>query len=221
MGNGLPCEVVGIGSVKLQMFDGVVRTVTNVRHIPGMMKNIISLGMLEANGHQYNCVGGVLQVLTGNKVVMKAKRHKNLYIMEGRVVCDEANVTLSHVERAQLWHFRLGHMSEKGLAILHKKNCYLICNHANWIFVSIVCLGSNTGNPLELVLTPARRYLSTYIVTVWGPSPTPSHSGSYTMSRSLTTTQGLCGSIFYTISLMFLPLLRSGKPKLRIRLVKR
>ena len=43
MGNDHPCQVAGIGSVRIRMFDGAVRTVSNVRHIPDMKKNLISL----------------------------------------------------------------------------------------------------------------------------------------------------------------------------------
>lgn len=35
----------------------------------------------------------VLHILTGDKVVMKAKRHTNLYVLENNVVCLEANAT--------------------------------------------------------------------------------------------------------------------------------
>src|SRR3954462_3968196 len=33
MGNIAECKVVGIGSIRMQMFDGEVRTVANVRHV--------------------------------------------------------------------------------------------------------------------------------------------------------------------------------------------
>ena len=61
------------------MFDGAVQTVSNVRHISDMRKNLISLGMLEANGHQWSTADGVLQVSTGGKVVLKGKRHKDFH----------------------------------------------------------------------------------------------------------------------------------------------
>ena len=47
MGDDHACKVVGIGSVRIKMFDGIVRTLTDVRHIPEMKKNLISLGTLD------------------------------------------------------------------------------------------------------------------------------------------------------------------------------
>jgi hypothetical protein len=51
MGIDQACEIEGVGSVKIQMFDGVVRTLTNVSFILDMRKNLISLGTLDPNGH--------------------------------------------------------------------------------------------------------------------------------------------------------------------------
>lgn len=121
MGNDHPCQIEGIGSVKIQMFDGTVRIVTDVRYIPDMRKNLLSLGVLDANGHQWSVIDGELQVLRRGKVILKGSRQKNLYVLQGNTVCGEANVTQSQDEITRLWHLRLGHMSEKGLAVLHKK----------------------------------------------------------------------------------------------------
>ena len=121
MGNDHPCQILGIGSMKIQMFDGKVQTLRNVRYIPDMRKNLISLDVLDTNGHQWEVTDGVLQVKAGGKVILKGKRHKNLYVLEGNTVCGEANVTRSQDEMAYLWHSRLGHLGEKMLAILRRK----------------------------------------------------------------------------------------------------
>ena len=95
MRNDHPCQILGIGSVKIQMFDGKVRTLNKARYIPDMRKNLISLGVLDTNGHQWEVTDGVLQVKAGGKVILKGQRHKNLYVLEGNTVCGEANVTRS------------------------------------------------------------------------------------------------------------------------------
>ena len=46
MGNDASCKVVGIRNIKIKMFDGVVRTLCDVRHVPDLRKNLISLGTL-------------------------------------------------------------------------------------------------------------------------------------------------------------------------------
>ena len=93
MGNDHPCQIVGIGSVKIQMFDGVIRTLRNVRYIPEMRTNLISLGILDTNGYQWAVTDGILQVKAGDKIILKGKKHKNMYVLEGDTVCGEANVS--------------------------------------------------------------------------------------------------------------------------------
>ena len=39
MGNDATCPVIGIGTVKIKMFDGVVRILSNVRYVPNLRKN--------------------------------------------------------------------------------------------------------------------------------------------------------------------------------------
>ena len=61
MGNNASCKVAGIRIVHIKMFDGVVRTLDDVKHVPGLKRNLISLSTHEARGHKYIGEGGVLK----------------------------------------------------------------------------------------------------------------------------------------------------------------
>ena len=50
MGNDVSCRVYGIGKVAVKQFNGEVKVLTNVRHIPELRRNLISLGSLEDEG---------------------------------------------------------------------------------------------------------------------------------------------------------------------------
>jgi hypothetical protein len=72
------------------MFDGVVKTLCDIRHVPEVEKNLISLGTLDSNGYGYKFVGGVMKVTksTCNSLPIgvcfpsfrekKRKNHKNI-----------------------------------------------------------------------------------------------------------------------------------------------
>ena len=45
-----PCKTAGIGSISLKNHDGSTRVLTDVRYIPKLEKNLISLGTLESKG---------------------------------------------------------------------------------------------------------------------------------------------------------------------------
>ena len=50
MGDNTPCEVISIGSVKIRMHDGMTQKLTDVRHVPNMFRNLISLSTLDNKG---------------------------------------------------------------------------------------------------------------------------------------------------------------------------
>ena len=47
----------------MRMFDGMMRTLTDVRHIPGLKKNLICLGTLDKIRCKITCEGGVMRLL--------------------------------------------------------------------------------------------------------------------------------------------------------------
>ena len=96
MGNGTPCKVQGIGNVQIHTFDGTIRTFGNVRHVPNLKRNLISLSTLDSKGYKFFSEHGVLKFLKGALVVLKGhKRYANLYVMEGRTVLGDVAVASS------------------------------------------------------------------------------------------------------------------------------
>lgn len=58
LGNDQVCKVKGIGKIRLRLADGSVKVLTEVRFIPQIKRNLISLGMLESKGYGYSSVLG-------------------------------------------------------------------------------------------------------------------------------------------------------------------
>ena len=82
MGNNASCKVVGIGTIHIKMFDGVVRTLGNIIHVPDLKRNLISLSTLDAKGYNYTGEGGVLKISKEALVVMKGHQKTALsYVM--------------------------------------------------------------------------------------------------------------------------------------------
>jgi hypothetical protein len=104
-------EISGISSIQIKVHDGTFKTLTNVRYVPKMERNFISLGTLEAMRFKFSADNGVLKVSQGNRVVLKAKHFNNLYYLQGSTAA--AISIASNTSNTKLWHMRLGHMSEK------------------------------------------------------------------------------------------------------------
>ena len=83
LGDNHSCKIVGV-SVKIKMFDGFIRTLKNVKHVPELKKKLISLGVSDSCGHKFIGLDGVLKVSKGSLVVMKAQKTRKLYNLVGR-----------------------------------------------------------------------------------------------------------------------------------------
>ncbi|KAJ4720887.1 Retrovirus-related Pol polyprotein from transposon TNT 1-94 [Melia azedarach] len=130
MANSYICKAVGIGSIKIRTHDGKFCTLNDVRHVPLMTKNLISLSMLDNKGFSFQGEGGVLHVCKGSNVVLKGVKRGTLYFLQGFTLLSSVAVASSEIDKdnmTKLWHMRLGHMSARGMQILSKGD--LLCGH--------------------------------------------------------------------------------------------
>ena len=73
-------DIVGIGDINLKMSDGRVWKITKVRHVPKLMRNLISVGQLDDTGHDVNFGGGAWRVKKGSMVVARGHKRGTLYM---------------------------------------------------------------------------------------------------------------------------------------------
>ena len=80
------------------MHDGFVRALCDVRHVPELKKNLISLGALHANGFGYKTHEDCIKVNMGVLIVIKGKRTAwNIYkLVEDTVVDGIAIAEFDH-----------------------------------------------------------------------------------------------------------------------------
>lgn len=128
MGNDAPCKIIGIGTIRIKMHDVIVKTLTDVRHVLELKKNLISLGVLDSNGCKYTAEGGDMRASKGALVVMKGKMARNLYALQGSTVLGTVAISSPinpDKDCTHVWHMRLGHMSERRMTMLSKQG--LLC----------------------------------------------------------------------------------------------
>ena len=125
MGNDATCPIIGIDTIKIKMFDGIVRVLSNVRHVLYLKKNLISLRVLEDLGYSYSSKGGIMKITKGTLMVMKGQKVSTLYRLIRNTIVERVVVTTpmeSSTDDTKLWHMRLGHIGECGMLELHKRN---------------------------------------------------------------------------------------------------
>lgn len=130
MANNSVSEIKGVGSVRFENPDGTTFVLHDVRYMPEISQNLISLGWLEDKGCDFKGSNGVLKVIKGCTVFMRGLRKHSLYILQGEARRSESNSAGSDSEKSVLsqeqtmmWHSRLGHIGHKGLEELAKKGC--------------------------------------------------------------------------------------------------
>ncbi|KAG8492966.1 hypothetical protein CXB51_010297 [Gossypium anomalum] len=182
MGNNASCKIASVGTIKVKMFDGVVRTLSDVRHVPELKRILISLSTLDTKGYRYTAESGVLKISKGSLVVMKRQRNTSkLYVLQGSTVTRDAAVassSLSDDDITKLWHMRLGHMSENGMVELSKRGlldgqgiCKLnFCEH--YVF------GKQKRVRFTRGIHNTKRTLEYIHSDLWGPSRVPSRGGA-------------------------------------------
>ena len=120
MGNSGASKIVGIGDIFLETSIGNKLVLKDVRYVPNIRLNLISIGRLDDEGFT-NFFGESKWKLTkGSLIVASGNKLNTLYVMEAKLHKGEINAIQKYAS-INLWHRRLGHISEKRLQTLARK----------------------------------------------------------------------------------------------------
>ncbi|KAK8557617.1 hypothetical protein V6N12_009846 [Hibiscus sabdariffa] len=120
MGNQETSKIMGIGNVILETNTDCKILLKDVRHVPDMHLNRISAGKLDDAGYMNLFGGGKWKLTINNMIIARGNKQGCLYVTQGKLSKGETNVACGN-SCLELWHKRLGHISEKGLQILAQK----------------------------------------------------------------------------------------------------
>ncbi|GJR15633.1 retrovirus-related pol polyprotein from transposon TNT 1-94 [Tanacetum coccineum] len=93
LGDNRACAIMGIGKVRVQMKDGSSFVLENVRYIPELKRNLISLGTLDREGYTVKLQNGRVKVIKGSLMVLSGTMKGNcVYSLDGWAESGEASV---------------------------------------------------------------------------------------------------------------------------------
>ncbi|KAE8684911.1 Actin-depolymerizing factor 1 [Hibiscus syriacus] len=111
-------KIVGKGDIRLKLPNQTTWKLTGVRHISGLKRNLISVRQLDGEGYSTTFSGCERKITKGALVIARGKKTDTLYVTSNL----ENIITVADADgKSNLWHQRLGHMSEKGMKILLSK----------------------------------------------------------------------------------------------------
>eukprot|EP00253_Pinus_taeda_P028568 PITA_28568 len=124
MGDDGRYSVLGVGTVAFQREHGAPITLTNVKYVPGLKNNLVSVAMLEDKGYDVVFSKGkaFLRHITTGQTKRIGIRVKNLYKLE---VDDYATLStkvefVQSQEIGKLWHRWLSHLHHGALKIMQQ-----------------------------------------------------------------------------------------------------
>ena len=85
--NGKTIKVTGVGEITMKLHNGRIRKLAQVRYVPELNRNLISLGKLVDLGCTVMMKNGCLEVTKQELVILKGwKDKRNLFMLDGKVV---------------------------------------------------------------------------------------------------------------------------------------
>jgi len=104
------------------MNDGIVHELKEVRYIPQLERNLISVSALKTLGLVVSIRDGCLKITKGSMVIMKGVCRRNLYYLKGSIVTGQVETSISSDDVCtQVWQMRVRYGGEKPSQALAKK----------------------------------------------------------------------------------------------------
>jgi hypothetical protein len=177
LGDDAPCKIVGMGKVQIKQKNGNCWFLKEVRHVPYLRKNIISKEHLEIEGCISIFTYKAWKVTKGSLVIAKGEKVGTLYLCTSNI---DSSISLASTGMdTSLWNHRLGHMSEKGMQILQKRNLYPDLKQIDLDFYEHCVYGKQKRvRFLRVGKEKKSEWLELVNIDVWGSTQVSSLGGS-------------------------------------------
>ncbi|KAH9649101.1 hypothetical protein KPL70_025857 [Citrus sinensis] len=184
MSNNAMCKIIGIGNIRLKLHDGTIRELKQVRFVPELKRNLISLGMLDQMGYSVKIESGEMVIIKGTEIIMKGLRKNGVFVLDGEVVTGEVGVSVdANTDKTKLWHLRLGRIGVRGLKELDKQGLLEGDKIDDLEFCESCVLGKATRASFNRSVYKSKDKLEYIHSDLWGPAQQVSLGGnSYFLS---------------------------------------
>jgi hypothetical protein len=158
----------------------MTHTLTGVKHIPTMARNLILLSTLDSEGYKYRGGNKVLKVSKGSLIHMIGDMNSaKLYVLRGSTLPSiAAAVTSDEPSKTNILHACLGHMSEHGMPELIKRELLVCCNMSKLEFCEHCIFGKHKRVKFNASVHTTKGILEYVHADLWGPSRKKSLCGA-------------------------------------------
>ena len=114
-----PLKIQGKGTVRIRTNNGNQWKLTNVCYVPGLRRNLISIGQLDDDGYRTEFSGRSWKVTKGAMVIARGWKHRTLYMTKGG---SRIETIADHNSNAEGWHKTTGRRSVNWLKEMAPEN---------------------------------------------------------------------------------------------------
>ena len=169
-------NIMGKGDVRVKLPNGTTWKLQGVRYIPGLKRNLISVGQLDGEGYCTTFSDCEWKITKGALVIARGKKTGTLYVTSN---LENIIATVDSGGKSNLWHQRLGHMSEKGMKTLLSNGKLPDLKSVDVGLCEDCIFGKQKKVSFAKIgKTPKAEKLELVHTDVWGPSPVQSLAGS-------------------------------------------
>ena len=96
-------EIVGIGTIKIKIFDDTICTIGEVRYINGLKKNLLFLGQMDNHGYKTHVENEIMKIVKCALVLMKTEEiDANLFILKEETLHEADKCVASNGEESAM-----------------------------------------------------------------------------------------------------------------------
>ena len=122
MGDSDTCDIKETGSVKIATHDEMIRKLTNVRYVPELKCNLISLGELDRPGYVFKYENELLKVNKGSLIKLKGTLRNGLYVLEDTAVSGSVAKTSEQQKQQTVDHVVIEVKIDSGVQLSGKSS---------------------------------------------------------------------------------------------------
>ena len=111
--NGQECKIAGTGEVPIQLPNDNRITLHQVQHVRALKRSLVSIDMLAEDECRTTLNESAWMISRGNLRIGSGHKYNNLYPL--MAINPEGAVNIAQKTDPNLWHDRLGHMSQARL----------------------------------------------------------------------------------------------------------
>ena len=113
LGNVEECQIFRVGTIPLWLPNGNEIILQQVRHVPNLKRNLISISILGDHRYITTLNDSMWKISKGNMQCGHGVKYNNVYPL--MVIGQEESLNVAEMPSSRLWHERLVHMSQTGL----------------------------------------------------------------------------------------------------------